>query len=72
MAAEDADRFAHAVTRILRDRALRDELSRQARAKAAQWSDSALADRMLALYEELKTRSGAGFQMASEALRGPS
>lgn len=52
---QNVGQFAHTVSQILEDTELRTSLSRQAHVKAAKWSDSALADRLLELYEETIT-----------------
>jgi 1,2-diacylglycerol 3-alpha-glucosyltransferase len=53
IADEDEDDFAAKATRILRDRSLRERLSREAVEHARSWSAPLLADRMLSLYERV-------------------
>jgi glycosyltransferase involved in cell wall biosynthesis len=58
--AEDAPRFADALSRLLGDSELSSRLSREARRKAAEWSDRALAEKMLGLYADLIRQSADG------------
>lgn len=53
VAPDDSQEFAHTLVRLLRDGELRARLSGQARQYAREWSDSALAQRMARLYQNL-------------------
>jgi len=53
VAEENVDDFSDKVCRLLGDRGLRERLGADAKAYAATWSASALAENMLALYGEL-------------------
>lgn len=48
---EDASSFGDALSRLLGDNELSSRLSREAAQKASEWSDRALAEKMLCLYE---------------------
>jgi glycosyltransferase involved in cell wall biosynthesis len=48
---EDVNAFAEATARVLRDPALRENLSTHARDDAARWSSKVMADRLVRLYE---------------------
>ena len=58
--AEDAAGFADALSSLLGDSELSSRLSREARKKAAEWSDRALAEKMLCLYENIIRQSADG------------
>lgn len=53
VAEQDKQHFASQCQRLLNDPALRRQLSEQARHKAAEWGASAMAERMLTLYQEV-------------------
>ena len=57
---EDAYRFSDALSRLLGDRELSSRLSGEATRKAAEWSDRALAEKMLCLYEDIIRQSADG------------
>jgi len=58
--AEDASGFADALSRLLGDSELSSRFSRESRRKAAEWSDRALAEKMLCLYEDIIRQSADG------------
>lgn len=50
---DDAPRLAHAIRRVLRDKDLRHRLALEGRKLAASYSEEEMAERFLALYEEV-------------------
>ena len=57
VAEEDVGHFAAQVERVLADTALRERLQQEARIKADEWTAPATAERMLALYASLRSRT---------------
>jgi glycosyltransferase involved in cell wall biosynthesis len=57
---EDASSFGDALSRLLGNSELSSRLSREAAQKASEWSDRALAEKMLCLYEGIIRRSADG------------